>query len=80
MAQAATSGYTVDDLDWLRDELGFADIELDPWGSLIVTLASDDHETAVARLAHQAIQQLDLPGGCVRVNGLAWKVPVAADM
>jgi hypothetical protein len=28
-------GYTYDDLDWLRDELGVAHLELDPWGSLI---------------------------------------------
>jgi hypothetical protein len=36
MAHAApTPGYTVDDLDWLRAELGVAHLELDPWGSLI---------------------------------------------
>jgi Uma2 family endonuclease len=75
MAQVASSGYTVEDLDWLRDDLGFAHIELDPWGSLIVTPASDEHETAVATLAYQAIQQLDLPAGCVRSNGFAWLVP-----
>ena len=68
-------GYTLDDLDWLRDEIGVAHVELDPWGSLIVTPASDEHETAVSLLLDQAIRQLGLPGGCVRVNGLAWKVP-----
>ena len=26
-------GYTYDDLDWLRDELGVAHLELDPWGA-----------------------------------------------
>lgn len=68
-------GYTVDDLHWLRDELGVAHLELDPWGSLIVTPATDEHETSVALLLAQAFRQLGLPDGCVFVNGLAWKVP-----
>jgi hypothetical protein len=47
MAHAqSTGGYTVDDLDWLRAELGIAHLELDPWGSLIVSPATDPHETA----------------------------------
>jgi Uma2 family endonuclease len=71
----AAGGYSVDDFDWLRDELGIAHLELDPWGSLIVSPATDEHETAVAVLNDQAVRQLALPGGCVRVNGLAWKVP-----
>ena len=76
MAFAVTAGgYRVEDLDWLRDELGIAHLELDPWGSLIVSPATDEHETAVAVLHHQADRQLALPGGCVRSNGLAWKVP-----
>jgi hypothetical protein len=53
MASPAAIGYSVDDLDWLRDELGIAHIELDPWGSLIVTPATDEHETAVAILNEQ---------------------------
>ena len=49
MAYAVTDGgFTYDDLDWLRDELGVAHLELDPWGCLIVTPASDEHDTAVA--------------------------------
>lgn len=76
MAFAVTAGgYSVEDLDWLRDELGIAHLELDPWGSLIVSPATDEHETAVAMLHDQAVPQLGLPGGCVRSNGLAWKVP-----
>lgn len=75
MAFAATAGYGVEDLDWLRDELGIAHLELDPWGSLIVSPATDEHETAVAVLHDQAIRGLDLPAGCIRSNGLAWKVP-----
>ncbi|MEA2685193.1 MAG: hypothetical protein QOE93_388 [Actinomycetota bacterium] len=68
-------GYTVDDLDWLRDEIGVAHLELDPWGSLIVTPATDEHEIAVSRLIAQAIRGLGLPDGCVRVNGFPWTVP-----
>ncbi|MDQ4068134.1 MAG: Uma2 family endonuclease [Actinomycetota bacterium] len=66
------SGYTVDDLDWLRDEIGVAHLELDPWGSLIVSPADDEHEGAAATLARQAIEQLPYP---VSVNGYGWTVP-----
>lgn len=75
MAYPATSGYSIEDLDWLRDELGIAHLELDPWGSLIVSPATDEHETAVAVLHDQAVRQMGLPPGCVRSNGVAWKVP-----
>jgi Uma2 family endonuclease len=71
----SSGGYRVEDLDWLRDELGIAHLELDPWGSLIVSPATDEHETAVAVLHDQAVRQLGLLPGCVRSNGLAWKVP-----
>ncbi len=74
MAYAAAMGYSIDDLDWLRAELGIAHLELDPWGSLIVSPASDEHEHAVAIIVDQVVAQLQLPG-CVRVNSLAWKVP-----
>ncbi len=72
MADLATSGYTVDDLDWLRDAMGVAHLELDPWGSLIVSPADDNHETAAAELARQAILQLP---HVVSVNGYGWMVP-----
>ena len=75
MAIPATTGYTVEDLDWLRDELGIAHIELDPWGSIIVTPATDDHEIVLAILHEQAVRRLDLPSGSVWSNGFAWKVP-----
>lgn len=75
MATPAPTGYTVDDLDWLRDQLGVAHIELDPWGSIIVTPASDEHEIALARLRGQAGRQLSVPDECIFVNGFAWKVP-----
>ncbi len=68
----AHSGYTVDDLDWLRNELGIAHLELDPWGSVIASPTDDDHELAAAVLADQAILQLS---HLVSVNGFAWTVP-----
>ena len=74
MASAAPTGYRVDDLDWLRAELGIAHLELDPWGSVLVTPATDEHERAGALLVHQLVAQLEVAGS-VRVNSLAWKVP-----
>ena len=68
-------GYTVDDLDWLRDELGVGHLELDPWGCLIVTPTSDEHETAISVLLRQLVRRLALPAGCVRPNGTPWTVP-----
>lgn len=73
MAQAVPAAYDVEDLVWLRVELGVPRIELDPWGSLIVTPANDAHEMAVARLVAQADRQLQLPEGHV-FTGIAWKV------
>src|SRR5262245_22065384 len=74
MAVAPSAGYTVEDLDWLRAEIGIAHLELDPWGSLTVSPAADDHERTVALLMDQIVTQLAMPG-CVRVNSLAWKIP-----
>ncbi len=78
MAHPAPTGYGVDDLDWLRDELGIAHLELDPWGSLIVTPATDEHELVLAVLHAQVVRQLDPPGGNVQSNGFAWKIPGGA--
>jgi len=73
MADLATTGYTVDDLDRLRDELRLAaHLELDPWGSLIVSPTDDPHEIAAAALTRQAVEQLSHD---VSVNGLSWIVP-----
>lgn len=71
MAYSATApmGYCVEDLNWLRADLGVAHLEFDPCGSLIVSPASDRHEHAVALLVDQLVAQLRLPG-CVRVNSL----------
>jgi len=79
MAYAVSDGgYTYDDLDWLRDELGVAHVELDPWGSLIVTPATDGHEISVAMLHGQVLRQLEVPDECVLSNGLGWKVPAGS--
>ncbi|HET7488342.1 MAG TPA: Uma2 family endonuclease [Acidimicrobiales bacterium] len=75
MAYPLAAGYSVEDLGWLRAELGVAHLELDPWGSLIVSPATDEHEVAVAVLHEQVVRQLDLPPGSVLANGFAWKVP-----
>lgn len=75
MAHPVAAGYTVEDFPWLRNRLGVAHLELDPWGSLIVTPASDEHDTALAILHTQADRQLGLPAGCVRSNSFGWKVP-----
>jgi Uma2 family endonuclease len=75
MADLAISGYTVDDLDWLRSELNLAaHLELDPWGSLIVSPATDEHEIAQTELVVQAAFQLQAAGHRV-VASMAWMVP-----
>ena len=75
MATPAPSGYTVDDLPWLRDEIGVAHLELDPWGSLIVSPANDEHEIAISELHRQAVLQLRDPVCQVLGNGFPWTVP-----
>ncbi len=73
MFNPALTGFAVDDLDWLRNELNFAaHLELDPWGSLIVSPTTDEHEIAAAALARQSIAQLS---HVISVNGFAWTVP-----
>ncbi len=74
MTDLATTGYTVDDLDWLRDEIGVAHLELDPWGSLIVSPATDEHEIAQSELVVQAANQLRAAGYQV-VASMPWSVP-----
>src|ERR1700737_3069074 len=70
----AASGYTVDDLDWVRCQLGVAHAELDPWGNLIVAPTSDLHEEVVNIIARQLMRQLPEDGVDVVVNGVAWRV------
>ena len=78
MADLATTGYTVDDLDWLRNEIARrCPLGARPRGSLILSPATDEHSLAVAVLSGQAVQQLNLPLGCVRTD-FAWVVPGSA--
>ena len=72
MTDQATTGYTAADLDWLRDVFGVAHLELDPWGSPIVSPADEVHERMAMALVRQAIEQLDHDVSC---NGLPWIVP-----
>ena len=75
MTDLATGGYTVDDLDWLRNEIRVvAHLELDPWGSLIVSPATDEHEVTQAQLVRQANRQFDEPAFPV-LPSFAWVVP-----
>lgn len=72
---AISGGYTVDDLDWLRSELNVAaHLELDPWGSLIVSPATDEHELAQGALTVQAARQLE-PAECIVLPSMPWTVP-----
>ncbi len=73
MADLAISGYTVEDLDWLRDATGVAHLELDPWGSLIVSPATDEHEITQGELVVQAANQLRAAGYRV-VPSMPWSV------
>ena len=72
---AISGGYTVDDLDWLRSEIRVvAHLELDPWGSLIVSPATDEHELAQGALTVQAARQLD-PAAHLVLPSMPWTVP-----
>jgi Uma2 family endonuclease len=71
-APGAQGSYTVDDLDGARQAFGTSHIELDPWGNLIVTPASDPHERAISILQAQLVRQLRLPDGCI-MTGLPWR-------
>jgi len=76
MGFPATSDYTDNDLDWLRNEIRVvAHLELDPWGSLIVSPTDDDHEWAAAALTRSAILALSHVVSC---NGFAWVVPAGS--
>lgn len=73
MVNLAITGYTVDDLDWLRDEIGVAHLELDPWGSVIVSPGTDEHEIAQGELLVQAALQLRVAGYKV-LPSMPWTV------
>lgn len=70
-------GYTVDDLDLARDRFGTPHAELDPWGNLVVTPASNPHEFAIHELQVQLIDALERAAidARVYVNGPPWQIP-----
>jgi Uma2 family endonuclease len=72
MVNITSRAFTADDLDWLRDEIGVAHIELDPWGSLIVSPADEVHERIAMALVRQSVEQLSHEVSC---NGFPWIVP-----
>ncbi len=70
-----TAPYTVEDLDWLKDVIGVPGrLELDPWGNLIVTPTTDEHELAIGHMHAQSREQLGLPPECI-LTGITWRVP-----
>ena len=72
-----TDRYTVDDLDLARLRCETPHVELDPWGNLIVTPASDPHEYAIHDLQGQIEDGLDGAGvdAQVYINGPVWRIP-----
>lgn len=76
-AVAMPGAYTVDDLDFARERFATPHVELDPWGNLVVTPASDPHEYAIHRLEGQIEAVLEAAGidAAVYVDGPPWRVP-----
>ena len=74
---AVTARYTVDDLDLARERFGTPHVELDPWGNLVVSPASNPHEYAIGELDRQIEAALVEAGLDARtyVNGPPWRVP-----
>ena len=70
---AVSGGYTVDDLRWLRESFNVpVHVELDPWGSPVVSPVDDDHEIARVALIRQAGIQLERAHV---VPSMPWMVP-----
>src|SRR3954471_22166169 len=75
MADLASTGYTVDDLQWLREAFNVpVHVELDPWGSPVVSPVDDDHEMARSALICEAGLQLRAAQHTV-VPSMPWMVP-----
>jgi len=63
MVSLTTSGYTADHLNRLRSAFNVpVHVELDPWGSLLVSPVDDRHEIARSALERQANVQLEVAG------------------
>lgn len=76
-AAAVPQAYTVEDLDLARERFATPHVELDPWGNLVVTRASNPHEYAIHWLRRQVERALAAAavGAEVFVNGPPWRVP-----
>ena len=69
------SDYTLEDLHRLRGAFNVpVHVELDPWGSLLVSPVDDAHEMARADLVRQANMQLEDAGHSV-FPSMPWAVP-----
>lgn len=76
----APTGYTVEDLDLVRDLLGASVVELDPWGNLVVSpQPTDPHENALRLLRDALVAAFAIEGAAFEVfqSGLPWR-PAAA--
>lgn len=74
MSDPGPPAYTVDDLDRLTDEMQVpARLELDVWGSLIVSPVDVQHELAREALLRQARAQL--PERCQVLTRFPWTAP-----
>lgn len=70
------AGYTVEDLDLVRDLLGVGVVELDPWGNLVVSpQPTDPHENALRLLRDALVAVLAVAGVAFEVfqSGLPWR-------
>lgn len=77
MSTLAVADDPIDDLiEWARLEYG-AHVELDPWGQIVVTPATDPHIAAVNRMNARLVHAIALAGAAltVSVENLAWRVP-----
>lgn len=76
-AVGVPGAYTVDDLDFARERFATPHVELDPWGNLVVTPASNPHEYAIDALRRQIEAALAAAGidARVYVDGPPWRVP-----
>lgn len=70
------AGYTVEDLDLVRDLLGVSVVELDSWGNLVVSpQPTDPHENALRLLRDALVAVFAVAGAAFEVfqSGLPWR-------
>jgi hypothetical protein len=72
---ASAAVYSPNDLVWLREAMGGGLVELDPWGNVVVSPASDVHLVAVLRLVEILVVGLQGVDVSVAPEGPPWRVP-----